>query len=143
MQACFISAEGNSRFRSIRRHHLFITLIALCLPALVLADTQLSGEQAFAACESCHSMADGVSHKVGPNLWGVYGRPAAQADGYNYSPALTNSGITWTRENLFAWIAASESLVPGSWMLFHNSLQPEEVMSLIDYLAGHGSSGDN
>jgi cytochrome c len=108
---------------------------------MALADKQLSGEQAFAACESCHSLADGAAHKVGPNLWGVYGRAAAQAQGYNYSPALTDSGLTWTRENLFAWIGASESLVPGSWMLFHNSLRADEVMSLIDYLAVHGNPG--
>ncbi|MFK7828779.1 MAG: cytochrome c family protein [Congregibacter sp.] len=103
--------------------------------ATAYADEQaLSGEQAFAACAGCHSLVAGAAHKVGPNLFGVSGRTAASADGFNYSPALRESGLIWTRENLFAWIASSEALVPGSWMLYHNVLRPEEVLSLIDYL---------
>ncbi|EED31063.1 cytochrome c, class I [gamma proteobacterium NOR5-3] len=125
-----------------------LTAVAICLALASQAAEEsspararLSGEQAFAACAACHSLADGAVHKVGPNLWGVYGRAAAQAEDYAYSPALAAAGLTWTRENLFAWIAGSEAMVPGSWMLFQNNLQPDEVMSLIDYLAAHGGTG--
>ncbi len=102
-------------------------------PSLPIAS--LSGEQAFTACAACHSLAPEAPHKVGPNLYGVVNSPAAAAEGFNYSPALRDSGLTWSRENLFAWIAGSEALVPGSWMLYHNVLSGEEVLSLIDYLA--------
>jgi cytochrome c len=121
---------------------LLIALHALCLPlaskaaeASPTAVPRLSGEQAFAACSSCHSSTAEDTHKVGPNLWGVFERPAASAEGYRYSPALANANIRWTRENLFAWIAGSEAMIPGSWMLYYNTLGPEEIMSLIDYLA--------
>ncbi len=99
----------------------------------------LSGEQAFAACAACHSLSPGAAHKVGPNLAGVFGRKAAGAPDYAYSPALKASGLVWTRENLFVWIAGSEALVPGSWMLYHNQLRSDEIMALIDYLSEAGN----
>lgn len=115
-----------------------MTLIAVCLlPALTTRaepTKRLSGEQAFAACSGCHSLGAGQEHKVGPNLAGVVGRKAAQSPGYTYSPALQNSELVWSRENLFAWLAASEALVPDSWMLYANVLEPEELMALIDFL---------
>lgn len=117
------------------------TLLALLAAWASVADAQLlNGKQAFAACTACHSLAEGAAHKVGPNLFGVSGRTAAGAKGYSYSPALRDSGLIWTRENLFAWIAGSEALVPSSWMLYHNVLRPEEVLSLIDYLESHSTN---
>ena len=38
-----------------------------------------------AKCASCHSM---TANKIGPAHKGVFGRKAAMAAGYNYSPAL-------------------------------------------------------
>jgi cytochrome c len=124
-------------------------LIALLAPAAacLAADTQqasgdtdgLSGEQAFAACSACHSLSPGAAHKVGPSLAGVFGRRAATAPDYAYSPALKASGLVWTRENLFVWIAGSEAMVPGSWMLYHNQLRADEVMALIDYMSEAGN----
>jgi cytochrome c2 len=94
----------------------------------------LSGEQAFAACAACHSLSADSDGKIGPSLRGVLGRDAAALPGYNYSPALRDSGLRWTRENLLAWIAACEYRVPGTWMLYDNVLTGEEASALIDYL---------
>lgn len=113
-------------------------IVALCaalVTGVVSAEGLLNGEQAFAACAACHSIEPGAPHKVGPNLHGIVGNSAAAKEGYSYSPALQESGLKWTRETLFAWIAGSEQLVPGSWMLYANELRPEEVQALIDYLA--------
>jgi cytochrome c len=115
-------------------------LIALALAAAVASSTMaeeplLSGEQAFAACAGCHALKAGATQKIGPGLAGIVGARAASNSDYSYSPALGESGLTWTREVLFAWIAGSEQLVPGSWMLYDNSLRAEEVQALIDYLA--------
>ena len=123
----------------MKRGILSALLLAFSLTAQ--ADGLLSGEQAFAACAGCHSIAESAAHKVGPNLYAVAGAAAASRDGYSYSPALREAGITWSREQLFAWIAASEYLVPGSWMLYENTLRPEEVQSLIDFLIRNSPVG--
>jgi cytochrome c len=96
---------------------------------------QLSGAELFAvACQACHSIAPEAPHRVGPNLYGIVGQAAASREGFSYSPALQQSGLTWNKADLMAWIVAPESLVPGTWMLYHNVLTGDEVPRLIEYL---------
>lgn len=38
---------------------------------------------------------------MGPNLHGVYGRKTGQVEGYSYTEANKNKGITWTDDTLF------------------------------------------
>ena len=82
---------------------------------------KLSGKDLFAvACLACHSIEAGAPHRVGPNLYGIVDQPAASQAGFSYSEALQQSGLTWNKANLMAWVVAPESLVPGTWMLYHN-----------------------
>jgi cytochrome c2 len=53
---------------------------------------------------------------LGPSLTGVVGRPAASVAGFPYSDALKKSGLTWTEDNLRAWIAEPSHTVPGTLM---------------------------
>jgi len=71
---------------------------------------------------------------VGPNLAGIAGTPAAGADDYRYSSGLAESGLSWDRATLAAWIAATEILVPGTTMTYSNILTGEEVALVVDYL---------
>ncbi len=96
---------------------------------------QLSGADLFAvACQACHAITPEAPHRVGPNLYGIVGQAAASREGFSYSPALQQSGLTWNQANLMAWVVAPESLVPGTWMLYHNVLAGDEVPRLIEYL---------
>jgi len=115
---------------------------ALLLAAAGSQGGELDGEQAFAACAACHSLAPGAPHKVGPNLFGLAGRRAASQPGYRYSPALEASRLTWNRGTLTTWIVATEALVPGNWMLFHSPLAPAEVPRLVDYILGRHPEAD-
>jgi cytochrome c len=115
---------------------------ALLLAAVGSHAGELDGEQTFAACAACHSLAPGAAHKVGPNLYGLAGRRAASQPGYRYSPALRASGLTWNRGTLTTWIVATEALVPGNWMLFHSPLAPAEVQRLVDYILSRQPEGD-
>lgn len=99
-----------------------------------LADNALDGAALFTACSGCHERTSGAPHRIGPNLYALAGRQAGSQEGFSYSPALAESGITWGAGSLTAWILAPEEMVPGTWMLYHNPLQPDEVSRLVSFL---------
>ena len=48
-----------------------------------------NGATTFKKCQACHDGTRGGPNKVGPNLWGIVGRPKAAHEGFNYSDALS------------------------------------------------------
>lgn len=111
-----------------------LTLLLLAGAPAWISAGELSGEQLFLACAGCHSIGKDAPHGVGPNLHGLAGRKAASAEGFAYSPALKEADITWNAGTLTAWIVRTEAMVPGTWMLYHNHLEAEEVNRLVEYL---------
>lgn len=87
---------------------------------------------AFATCRSCHSVEPG-KNGVGPSLFGIVGTKAGDVPGYNFSPALKASGVTWDRQTLDTWLQGPMKMVPGTRMVIGvpNSEKRKEV---IDYL---------
>jgi cytochrome c len=53
-----------------------------------------AGETSFRKCAPCHSIGEDATNKVGPVLNGLDGRNAGAVEGFNYSDANKNSGIT-------------------------------------------------
>ena len=92
-----------------------------------------AGAQVFAACRACHTLDKGGRNGVGPNLHGVFGRPAGAVAGFSYSPAMKASGLKWDDRTLDAFIAAPTKKVPGTRMPI-GVADPAKRAALIAYL---------
>lgn len=85
---------------------------------------QAAGREVFRRCKSCHSM-NPSKNTFGPNLRGIYNRPAASLSRYVYSDALKESGIVWDEDALRSWISGNTYMVGGTRMR-HVAI-PDEV----------------
>ena len=111
---------------------LAISLAAAATSA-VGAGRMPEGKQAYQACAACHSVAPGATG-LGPSLFGVAGRKAGSAPGFNYSRAMKDSNLTWTAQNLDAYLADPQKLVPGNHMPYSGMPDSQMRTALIDYL---------
>lgn len=98
------------------------------------AATKSAGEIAFMQCRACHNLGEGEPHLVGPNLHGIFGANAGAKEGFAFSPALSGSGVVWTRETLDKWIESPSTFAPGNKMAYVGLKDAERRAALIDYL---------
>ncbi len=92
-----------------------------------------AGEKTFALCRSCHVLEKGVN-RVGPSLHNIVGSTAGSVAGYNYSDANKNSGVTWTTEMLFEYLASPKAFMPGTKMMFPGIKNAQDRANLVAYL---------
>jgi len=97
-----------------------------------------AGEKTFMQCASCHVVEPGVN-RVGPSLAGIVGRAAGNIDGYNYTEANANSGITWTPEKMFQYLEDPRRVIPGTKMAFAGLKDGQDRANVIAYLQTTGS----
>lgn len=96
-----------------------------------------AGKLAFGInCAACHSVtSEGTG--IGPSLKGVVGRKAGKLPGYAYSPAMSNSGIVWTTENIDKHLEKPKELIPGNRMgnVFPTGVRdPKQRADIVAYL---------
>lgn len=96
------------------------------------------GRIVFAKCSGCHEAGEARAHKVGPDLSGVLGRPAAAHADFAYSDALAQArrdGLVWTRDLLDSYLKAPSRFLPDNAMAFIGLESEREREDLIAYLA--------
>nr|WP_249729862.1 cytochrome c family protein [Chelatococcus sp. YT9] len=120
-----------------------IVVVALALPGTAPAHAQdaAAGEAVFRKCRACHQVGEGARNLVGPQLNGVIGRPAASVEGYTYSPAMKESGITWDDANLKHWLQNPRDFLRGTKMIFSGLPKDEDVGNLLTYLKSFDRDG--
>jgi cytochrome c len=104
------------------------------LPAPYNEASYDAGRRMFAQCRSCHVIAEGAPHRVGPNLHGVFGREIGTAPDFNYSPAVRDADFVWDADHLDHWLANPQTFLPGNRMAFAGVRNETDRRDLIAYL---------
>src|SRR5712691_5068387 len=84
---------------------------------------------------ACHAIGGGARNKVGPELNGLDGRHSGTAEGYSYSDANKNSGITWSEAEFKDYIKDPKAKIPGTKMIFPGIKNEKEASDLWAFLA--------
>lgn len=92
------------------------------------------GQQVYKKCQACHSLEPG-RNLVGPSLAGIIGSKAGDVPNYSFSPAMKQSGITWTPEKLDAYLTDPQKVVPGNKMPFPGLKTDTDRTDVIAFLA--------
>ncbi|MGY2047555.1 c-type cytochrome [Methylobacterium sp. JK268] len=113
------------------RQFILGAALALLAPLAAQAQDAAAGEKTFAQCKACHAFG---KNGVGPDLKGVVGRKAGTHEGYNYSAALKDSGLTWDEATLHKWLTNPKGLVSGTKMIFAGIKDDKKIDEVIAYL---------
>lgn len=124
--------------------HSVLVPLVLLLPGAGMADEienrmQLAdldrGRVLFGACRLCHTAGQGEAHRIGPNLYGIFGRVVGtQGDFEGYSRRFREAGFVWTPRLLYGWLEAPMQTYPDSTMLSAGIRDPQARADLIAYL---------
>jgi cytochrome c len=122
---------------------LFVLSAALLLTGLGGAQAQdaAAGERVFAQCRACHQVGETAKNAVGPVLNGLFGRKSGTVEGYNYSQANKNSGITWDEATFRDYIKDPRAKIPGTKMIYAGLKDEQRVTDLVAYLKQFDATG--
>lgn len=123
------------------RSPITAAILLLAAPA-ALAQDAASGEKVFAQCKACHQVGENAKNAVGPHLNGLFApRKAGTVEGYNYSPANKNSGLTWDEATFTDYIKDPKAKVPGTKMVYAGLKDEKRIQDLVAYLKQFDPAG--
>jgi cytochrome c len=100
---------------------------AAALPMPVLS---ARAQKDFMWCRFCHSFERDGGHGVGPNLHRVFGRRAASARGFYYSPALVTAGqggLDWDERSIDHLLADPEGFLDGRHRMRYAAIEDPDI----------------
>lgn len=116
-----------------------LAVMACSLPAQ--AQDAAAGEKVFVQCRACHQVGESAKNGVGPTLNGLFGRHSGKVEGYNYTDANKNSGITWDDATFSEYIQNPRAKIPGTKMVYAGLKDQKRIADLIAFLKQFDASG--
>jgi cytochrome c len=91
---------------------------------------------AIKQCVACHDITQDKQNRVGPPLWGVYGKSAGWVEGYQYSEAHLSKkdSVTWDEATLDAYVQDPKAVIPGNKMVYAGLKKEKQRKNLIEFL---------
>ena len=121
---------------------VIIACLFLAGSASAHAQDVAAGENSFKKCLPCHRLGPDAKNLVGPVLNGLEGRKSGTVEGYNYTDANKNSGITWDDKTFAEYITDPRAKIPGTKMVFAGIKNEKERADLWSYLKQFDASGN-
>ena len=118
-----------------------LVITAAALPPAALAQDAAAGKTSFNKCLACHAIGEGAKNKVGPVLNGLDGRKSGTVEGYSYSDANKNSGITWNKDQFLDYIKEPRAKIPGTKMVFVGIKNEKEADDLWAFISQYDKDG--
>jgi cytochrome c len=106
------------------------------------AQDAAEGQKVFNQCRACHQIGPNARNLVGPKLNGLFGRKSGSVEGYNYSAANKNSGITWDEATFAEYIKNPRGKIPGTKMIYAGLKGDKRIQDLTAYLKQFDAAGN-
>ena len=121
---------------SFTAFYLAVTAFFFVSGTHVLANDVLlkRGQQLFKKCVHCHTYNKHHDHRIGPNLYGMFGRKAGAILDYDYSDAWKKADFIWTDKTLDTYLKAPHKMIPNNRMPFNGLSKPNDRRALITYM---------
>jgi len=103
---------------------------AVAIPA---ADA-MAGAMVAERCAVCHDWSKDGPNKIGPNLYGVVGRPRGSHPGFDYSPGMKMKPGEWSYADLYEFLRQPMTFVPGTKMTFAGLPRAQDRLNVIAFL---------
>ena len=116
-------------------------VVVVASSAAVLAQDIEAGQTSFKKCQVCHDVGEAAKNKIGPILNGLDGRKSGTVEGYSYSDANKNSGITWSEATFKEYINDPRAKIPDTKMVFPGIKSEKEAGDLWAYLKQFDQNG--
>lgn len=98
------------------------------------------GEAQFKKCAACHTITPGGANGIGPNLYGIFGKPHGHLPSFQYSDALKKVPGSWDWDSLAKWLHSPKAYAPGTKMSFAGLSKPQDRADVLLYLNSQGSN---